>query len=127
MRRREFITLLGGAASVGWPAVARAQPPTIPLIGLLHSESAAAFEASLAAFRKGLSEAGFVEGQNVAIEYLWAEGQNDRVVPIFSALSKGPFRPNERRNCTFSTTFNSGPRQRNRAMATGSTGSHTSS
>jgi putative ABC transport system substrate-binding protein len=86
MRRREFITLLAGATTVGWPAVARAQRPTIPLIGLLHSESAAAFEAPLAAFRKGLSKAGFVEGQNVAIEYRWADGQNDRLPALAAEL-----------------------------------------
>jgi putative ABC transport system substrate-binding protein len=86
VRRREFITLLGGATTVGWPAVARAQRPTTPLIGLLHSESAATFEAPLAAFRKGLSEAGFVEGQNVAIEYRWAEGQNNRLPALAAEL-----------------------------------------
>src|SRR5262245_44704180 len=86
MRRCEFIAFLGGAAAVGWPIVARAQQSTIPLIGFLHSASPTAFAAPLAAFRKGLREAGYIEGQNVAIEYRWAEGQNDRLPALATEL-----------------------------------------
>ena len=84
MRRRDFITAIGGAA-VGWPVVARAQQ-TPPLIGFLSSRSPADSSIVVAAFRKGLGESGYVEGQNIAIEYGWAEGHYERLPKLAAEL-----------------------------------------
>ena len=76
MRRRDFIAALGGAAV--WPWDVRAQPLALPVIGLLGSESPDLWAARMRVFHQGLSETGFIDGRNVAIEYRWAEGHNDR-------------------------------------------------
>src|SRR5262249_23965632 len=85
LQRREAITLLSGVATA-WPLVARAQQPTMPVVGFLGTASAGPFAHLVDCFRRGLQETGFVEGRNVAIEYRWAEGQYDRVPALAADL-----------------------------------------
>jgi putative ABC transport system substrate-binding protein len=81
MRRREFITLIAGGV-VAWPLAARAQQQALPVVGFLHSQSPKLYSPMVAAFREGLRESGYVEGENVAIEYRWAENESNRLTPM---------------------------------------------
>jgi putative ABC transport system substrate-binding protein len=85
LRRREFIRLLGGAA-VSWPLAVRAQQPAMPVVGFIHILSPETVPRFVPAFRQGLKEVGYVEGQNLAVEYRWAQGQYDRLPGLVADL-----------------------------------------
>jgi putative ABC transport system substrate-binding protein len=91
MKRRNFVSLLGGAA-VTWPLTARARQPAMPVVGVINGRSQDGSASVAAAFRKGLNETGFVEGQNVTVEYHWLEGRYDRL-PALLAVSAGAIIP----------------------------------
>src|SRR4029450_3078513 len=84
MRRREFITLVGGLAA--WPLTARAQQQAMPVFGFINASAAQNYTRQLSGFLKGLSEAGYVDGRNVTIEYHWADGQSDRLPAVVTDL-----------------------------------------
>src|SRR5689334_13393207 len=84
MRRRKFVTLLGGA--VAWPVVTRAEPSTMPVVGFLHIANPEPYAPMLAEFRRGLRQHGYVEGQNIRVEYRWANNQGDRLPALAEDL-----------------------------------------
>ena len=95
MRRRDFIKVIGGGAAA-WPLVARAQQAAMPVVGFINAASPTkGYERNVAAFLKGLGETGFVDGQNVTVEYRWAGGQNDRL-PCMDAQSPDVRNPGQR-------------------------------
>jgi putative ABC transport system substrate-binding protein len=89
MRRREFVTLLAGAATA-WPLAAHAQPAAKPVVGFLHQAAAQNYAEFVTTFRKGLAELGYVDGQNVTIEYRWADGHYDRLIGLAADLVRRP-------------------------------------
>jgi putative tryptophan/tyrosine transport system substrate-binding protein len=112
MRRRNFIALLGGGA-ISLPQVARAQQPVTSVVGFLNGASPGGYAPMVAAFRQGLKESGFVEGQNVTIEYRWAEGRMDRLPAMAAdlghrnvAVSAGTSAPGALAAKAATTTFN---------------------
>jgi putative tryptophan/tyrosine transport system substrate-binding protein len=90
MRRRDFVTLVGGAAVAPWPLAARAQQGAVPIVGFLRSTPQAPFQSLVTAFRQGLKETGFVEGENVAVDYRFADNQIDRLPGLVAELIHRP-------------------------------------
>jgi putative tryptophan/tyrosine transport system substrate-binding protein len=86
VNRRAFMTLVGGGAAATWPVAARAQQSAMPVVGLLRNTPSASFEYIVAAFRRGLSEEGFVDGRNVAVQQRWAEGRDERLPVLLADL-----------------------------------------